>query len=154
MRLSARVDYAVRAALELAAAEPETLTGERIAEAQRIPASFLVNVMGDLRRAGLVRSARGAAGGYRLARPANEVSVADVIRAVQGNLADVHGERPEQLRYDGPAERLRDVWVAARASYRAVLEQVTLAEVAGDRLPESVRGQLERDGAWESWAAF
>ncbi len=154
MRLSARVDYAVRAALELAAAEPETLTSERIADAQQIPSSFLVNVLADLRRAGLVRSERGAGGGYRLGRPADEVSVADVIRAVQGNLADVHGERPEQLHYDGAAERLREVWVAARASYRAVLEQVTLAEIAEDRLPKSVRAQLKRPGAWESWAAF
>jgi Rrf2 family protein len=154
VRLSARVDYAVRAALELAAAEPETVTSERIAEAQQIPSSFLVNVLADLRRAGLVRSERGAAGGYRLGRAADEVTVADVIRAVQGNLADVHGERPEQLRYDGAAERLREVWVAARASYRAVLEQVTLAEIAGDRLPEAVRKQLERPGAWESWAAL
>lgn len=154
MRLSARVDYAVRAAIELAAAEPATMRSDRLAEAQGIPASFLVNVLSDLRKAGLVRSERGTTGGYRLARPAAAITVADIMRAVQGNLVDVHGERPEELEYPGPAERLRDVWVAARAAYRSVVEQVTLADLVAGDLPVEVNAQLERAGAWEAWSGF
>lgn len=154
MRLSARVDYAVRAAIELAAAEPSTVRSDALAEAQRIPASFLVNVLSDLRKAGLVRSERGTAGGYRLARPASEITVADIMRAVQGNLVDVHGERPEELEYPGAAAGLREVWVAARAAYRSVVEQVSLADLVAGELPDDVRAQLARAGAWEAWSGF
>jgi Rrf2 family protein len=150
VRLSARVDYCVRAALELAAAEPEAVKAEVIAGAQEIPPRFLANIMADLVRAGVARSQRGAAGGYRLARPAKEISIADVIRVEQGFLTDIHGERPEELEYRGAAERLREVWVAARAGYRAVLEQVSLADVVEGSLPARVRTLLERPDAWRS----
>ena len=150
MRLSARVDYCVRAALELAAAEPEAVKAERIAGAQGIPPRFLANIMADLVRAGVARSQRGADGGYRLARAAKDISVADVIRVEQGFLTDVHGERPEEVDYAGAAERLRDVWVAARAGYRAVLEQVSLADVVDGSLPRGVTALLEPPDAWRS----
>ena len=150
MRLSARVDYCVRAALELAAAEPEPVKADRIASAQAIPPRFLANILADLVRAGVARSQRGAEGGYRLARPAKDISVADVIRVEQGFLADIHGERPEELHYAGTAEHLRDVWVAARAGYRAVLEQVSLAAVVEGALPPQVKALLERPDAWRS----
>jgi Rrf2 family protein len=150
VRLSARVDYCVRAAIELAAAEPEPVQAERIARAQAIPPRFLANILADLVRAGLARSQRGAEGGYRLARPAKDISVADVIRVEQGFLTDIHGERPEELHYAGTAEHLRDVWVAARAGYRAVLEQVSLVDVVEGSLPPQVKALLERPDAWRS----
>jgi Rrf2 family protein len=150
VRLSARVDYCVRAALELAAAEPAPLKAEQIAGAQEIPPRFLANILADLVRAGVARSQRGAEGGYRLARPAEDISIADVIRVEQGFLTDIHGERPEELQYGGAAARLRDVWVAARAGYRAVLEQVSLADVVEGRLPAQVDALLERPDAWRS----
>ncbi len=118
MRVSAKADYAIRAALELAAAGDGPVKGDRIAKAQEIPPNFLENILGDLRNAGLVASRRGADGGYWLARPAEEISLADVIRAVDGPLANVRGVRSEQVAYTGSAERLRDVWVAVRASLR------------------------------------
>jgi Rrf2 family protein len=144
------VDYCVRAALELAAAEPGALKAERIATAQGIPPRFLANILADLVRAGVAQSQRGAEGGYRLARPAEEISVADVIRVEQGFLTDVHGARPEELHYAGAAERLREVWVAARAGYRSVLEQVSLADVVEGSLPAQVKALLERPDAWRS----
>jgi Rrf2 family protein len=144
------VDYCVRAALELAAAEPAPLKAEQIAGAQEIPPRFLANILADLVRAGVARSQRGAEGGYRLARPAEDISIADVIRVEQGFLTDIHGERPEELQYGGAAARLRDVWVAARAGYRAVLEQVSLADVVEGRLPAQVDALLERPDAWRS----
>src|SRR5262249_19827689 len=132
MRVSAKVDYALRACAELAAAAGSgPVKGERIAQAQGIPLKVLVNILLDLRHAGLVHRQRGAEGGYWLARPAAEVSLADVIRAVEGPIANVRGVRPEQVEYAGAAETLRDVWVALRASMRAVLEDVTLADLAG-----------------------
>ena len=147
MRTTAKADYAVRAAVELAAAG-EMVTAEHIAQAQAIPLNFLENILRDLRRAGIVESRRGQAGGYALARPAGETSVADVIRAVEGPLANVRGEAPEALEYPGAASKLRDVWVALRASIRAVLEQVTLADLARGELPPHV-AELTRDAdAW------
>jgi Rrf2 family protein len=148
MRVSAKADYAIRAAVELAAAGEGPLKGERIAQAQAIPVKFLENIMVDLRHAGLVRSQRGAEGGYWLARPADEITLADVIRAVDGPLASVRGTRSEELRYQGSSEPLREVWIAVRASLRNVLESVTLAHVAAGELPESV-GSLTVDAdAW------
>ncbi len=149
MRVTAKADYALRAAIELAAhTEERPLKGERIAHAQEIPLKFLENILLDLRNAGLVQSRRGAEGGYLLARPAAEVSVADVIRAVEGPIANVRGEGPETVEYAGSAERLRDVWIAVRANLRAVLEHVTLADLAAGRLPEEV-AELTRDpDAW------
>lgn len=150
VRLSARVDYSVRAALELAAAEPEPVKAEQIASAQQIPQRFLANILADLVRAGVVRSQRGAEGGYRLARPARDISIADVMRVEQGFLTDIHGERPEQLHYLGAAARLREVWVAAREGYRSVLEQVSLADVVAGSLPPQLVALLERPDAWRS----
>jgi Rrf2 family protein len=149
VRVSAKADYAIRAAVELAAAGEAMLKGERIAQAQRIPANFLENIMGDLRNSGIVMSRRGADGGYWLARPADEISLAEVIRAVDGPLANVRGVRSDQLAYEGSAEALADVWIAVRASLRGVLEQVTLADVARRELPDHVR-ELAADP--DSWA--
>ena len=147
MRTTAKADYAVRAAVELAAAGA-MVNGDHIAQAQGIPLNFLENILRDLRRAGIVESRRGQAGGYILARPAEEVSVADVIRAVEGPLANVRGEAPEALEYPGAADKLRDVWIALRANIRAVLEQVTLADLASGELPPHV-AELTRDAdAW------
>jgi Rrf2 family protein len=149
MRVSAKADYAVRAAVELAAAGEGPLKGDRIAEAQEIPSNFLENILSDLRNAGIVMSRRGADGGYWLARPADEVSIADVIRAVDGPLANVRGVRPAQLEFPGKAEKLRDVWVAVRANLRDVLEKVTLADVAAGTLPDHVSALAAAPEAWE-----
>src|SRR6185436_14507669 len=140
MRVSAKADYALRACIELAAAEGEGhVKGEQIAQAQEVPVKFLENILGDLRHAGLVRSQRGAEGGYWLARPASEITLAEVIRAVEGPLANVRGVRPDSITYQCAAEPLKDVWIAVRASLRSVLEAVTLADVASGELPEVVR---------------
>jgi len=151
VRITARVDYAVRAALELAAAAPGALTCERIATAQNIPNRFLQAILGDLQHARLVTSQRGREGGYRLALPPSEISIARVMRVEQGFLADVHGERPEEVQYPGAAEPLSRVWVAAREAYRRVLEQVTLADVATGDLPTSMTELLELESAWRSF---
>jgi Rrf2 family protein len=149
VRLSAKGDYALRAAVELAATRDEFVKADRIAAAQSIPLRFLEHILLDLKHAQLVESRRGAEGGYRLARPPAEVTLADVIRAVEGPLANVRGARPEALAYEGSAEPLRDVFVALRASVRAVLERVTLADVAVGDLPDVVR-ELTRDA--DAWA--
>jgi Rrf2 family protein len=148
MRVSAKADYAVRATVELAAAGPGPVKGDQLAQAQGIPLNFLENILVDLRNAGLVASKRGADGGYWLARPADEITLADVIRAVDGPLANVRGVRSELVAYQGSAERLRDVWVAVRASLRAVLEQVTVADVASGELPASVAALSADPDAW------
>jgi Rrf2 family protein len=150
VRVSAKADYAVRAALELAAAEGSgrPLKGERIAQAQAIPLRFLENILVELRHAGVVKSQRGAEGGYWLARPAAEISLAEVLRAVEGPLANVRGIFPQDVEYEGAAEHLREVWVAVRANLRAVLEAVTLAEVVRGELPEAI-GTLTSDP--EAW---
>jgi len=150
VRLSAKADYAIRAAAELAAASDAPVKGERIAAAQSIPPKFLENILLDLKHAGLVRTQRGAEGGYWLAKPPAEITLADVIRAVEGPLANVRGTRPEELVYDGAAVRLREVWIALRASLRAVLEQVTLADLAAGDLPTSVLALTEDPEAWVS----
>ena len=147
MRLSARVDYALRAAAELAAAgEPRTV--DQLAAAQQIPAKYLESILGELRRGGLLRSQRGPDGGYRLARPAAEISIADVIRALDGELANIRGSRPEHLEYVGAAVTLQKVWIALRASERAILEQVTLDHVARSRLPRPVSNLVDNPDAW------
>lgn len=148
MRITAKVDYAVRAAIELAAAPPGPVKGDALAASQGIPAKFLENILADLRRGGLVASQRGAEGGYRLAIPAERIAVADIIRAVEGPLADVHGTPPEEVDYRGPAAGLRDVWIATRAALRAVLEEVTVADVAAGRLPPAVRELVAAPDAW------
>ena len=149
MRVSAKADYALRACVELAATEGGgPVKGDRIAQAQEIPLKFLENILGDLRQAGLVRSQRGMEGGYWLAKPAAEISLAEVIRAVDGPLANVRGVRPESLEYAGSSEPLRDVWIAVRASLRSVLEEVTLADVASAELPSAVRDLTADPEAW------
>jgi len=129
VRVSAKVDYALRAASELAAAGGGPVKGDRLATAQGIPPKFLENILIELRHAGLVASQRGADGGYRLARPAAEITVADVIRAVEGPIASVRGSRPDEVSYVGPAAPLRDVWIELRAAMRGVLETTTLADL-------------------------
>jgi Rrf2 family protein len=148
MRLSAKADYAVRAAVELAAHPHEHVKMERLAAAQEIPLRFLEHILLELKHAQVVESRRGAEGGYRLARPADELTLADVIRAVEGPLANVRGLRPEALAYGGSAEPLRDVFVALRASIRTVLEHVTLADVARGDLPGVVHELTRNADAW------
>ena len=150
MRISAKADYAVRAVVELAAAGDATVKGEAIAQAQGIPLRFLENILLQLRHAGIVDSRRGAEGGYLLARPAAEIALADVIRAIDGPLAGVGGARPETLSFSGPAESMRDVWIAVRAALRSVLEEVTLADVAAGELPDDVRALVGDQDAWVS----
>jgi Rrf2 family protein len=151
MRISAKADYAVRAAAELAAASPQgrPVKGEQLAAAQAIPPKFLENILADLRHGGIVRTRRGAEGGYALTRAPSEISVADVLRAVEGPLAAVQGTRPEGLRYGGAAARLPEVWVALRANLRAVLERVTLADLAAGDLPDSVAALTTTADAWQ-----
>lgn len=148
MRLSAKADYALRASVELAAVGDGPVKADAISRAQEIPLRFLEQILLDLKHAGLVSSQRGPEGGYWLAQPAAEITLADLIRAVEGPLANVRGQRPEELEYRGSAEPLQEVFVALRANIRAVLETVTLADVASGELPESVR-ELARDrDAW------
>jgi Rrf2 family protein len=150
MRVSAKVDYAVRAGAELAAAAGEgPVKGERIATAQEIPLKFLENILLDLKHAGIVLSQRGAEGGYWLARAPEQISLADVIRAVEGPIANVRGLRSESVEYGGAAAPLRDVWVAVRANLRLVLENVTLADLAAGRLPAEVAVIAANPDAWE-----
>ncbi|HVD81423.1 MAG TPA: Rrf2 family transcriptional regulator [Propionibacteriaceae bacterium] len=147
MRLSARVDYALRAMSELAAAgAPRTV--EQLSEVQRIPNKYLESILGELRRTGLLRSQRGPEGGYRLARPADTISIADVIRALDGELANVRGSRPENLAYVGSATALQEVWIALRASERAILEGVTLAHVVTGEMPKPVATLVANPSAW------
>jgi Rrf2 family protein len=148
MRISAKADYAVRAATELASAKQGPTKGDAIARAQDIPLRFLENILGDMRQAGIVRSQRGAEGGYWLAKPAKEISVADIIRAVEGPLAAVRGEAPEDVNFSGSAESLGRLWVAVRASLRAVLENVSLADLADGKLPARVDKLADDPEAW------
>jgi len=149
VRLTAKADYAVRAMVELAA-QGSPAKGDVIAERQGIPFKFLENILLELKHAGLVESLRGSDGGYWLARPAQEITLADVIRAVEGPLANVRGVRPEALAYQGAAVALRTVWVALRANVRAVLEAVTVAEVATGDLPEIVALLTADPDVWTS----
>lgn len=147
MRLSARVDYALRAMAELAAADaPRTV--DQLAATQHIPAKYLENILGELRRGGLLRSQRGPDGGHRLARAADQISIADVIRALDGELANVRGSRPEHLTYTGAAAALQQVWIALRASERTILEGVSLAHVVADEMPETVAVLVADPAAW------
>ncbi|MDQ3553551.1 MAG: Rrf2 family transcriptional regulator [Chloroflexota bacterium] len=151
MRVSAKADYAVRAAAELAAApDARPVKGQRIGEAQGIPPKFLENIMLELKHAGIVKSQRGTDGGYSLARPAADISLADVIRAVDGPLANVRGERVETVEYQGAAQHLREIWVAVRASLREVLEMTSLQDLVDDTLPHRVIELIEDPEAWIS----
>jgi Rrf2 family protein len=148
MRVSAKVDYALRACAELAAANEGPVKGDRLSQAQEIPLKFLENILLDLKHAGLVQSQRGADGGYWLSLPPEEISLAEVIRAVEGPIANVRGQRPELVEYAGPAASLREVWIAVRANLRAVLEVVTLADLAAGRLPDEVAAIAADPDAW------
>jgi Rrf2 family protein len=148
VKISAKADYAVRAALTLAAADSATVKGERIADAQGIPLKFLENILIDLRQAGLVASQRGPDGGYRLDGDPEKITVADVIRAVDGPLASVRGRRPEEAAYEGPAESLQTVWIALRSGIRSVLEHVTLAEIVRGSIPKHVLELAHEPDAW------
>ena len=151
MRISAKVDYAVRAAVQLAAAEGSgPVKGDEIAAAQDIPINFLENILSLLRNAGFVLSRRGAEGGYWLALPADQITVAEIVRVIDGPLAAVRGVRPSETDFRPPAQPLRDVWVAVRASLRAILEEVTLADIVRNELPSVVGDWTSRAGAWQS----
>jgi Rrf2 family protein len=149
MRVTAKADYAVRAVVELDRPDGEFLKADEIARRQEIPRHFLDNILTDLRRAGIVHTQRGSDGGSRLARPANEITIADVMRATEGPLAAVREIRPERLSYGGAAESLPRVWVALRASLRNVLERVTVADVAAGRLPRAIERMLDDPEAWK-----
>jgi Rrf2 family protein len=153
MNVSAKADYGMRALCELAAAhrvDPAKLVkGDQIATAQQIPIKFLEGILRQLRQAGIVASQRGAEGGYRLDRNPAEVSIADVVRALDGPLAAVRGMRPEDIEYPGAAEHLREVWIAVRASMRHVLENISLDDVATGKLPTDVSELLAEPGAWQ-----
>jgi len=150
MRVSAKADYAVRAAAELAAAEEGPVKGERLAEAQDIPLQFLEHILLEMKHAGIIRARRGAKGGYWLARPADDVTIADVVRAVEGPIANVQSAPPETIHYRGNAEHLSEVWIAVRANLRAVLEQVTLADLVSGKMPPVVE---HLSGSPDAWAA-
>jgi Rrf2 family protein len=148
VKVSAKSDYALRALLELTQAGEGPIKGERLAQTQGIPLKFLENILTDLRHAGIVRSQRGAEGGYWLARDADTISVGDVIRSVDGPLASVRGEAPEDLDYDGAAEHLQTVWIAVRASLRTVVDELTLSDVVAGRLPTRLKRLIDAPDAW------
>lgn len=150
MYISAKADYAVRALAALAASpHGAPMTGEAVAAAQRLPVRYIENLLVDLRRARLVVSQRGSTGGYRLGRPAADISVADVMRAVDGPLAEVRGLRPDQMAYEGAAEHLQHVWIAVRAGLRDVLENVSIDQIVTGRLPKKMLRMLEDPEAWK-----
>ncbi|MDQ1718462.1 MAG: hypothetical protein QOE71_394 [Pseudonocardiales bacterium] len=148
MEISAKSDYAVRALLELAARAPELVKIDVIVGDQQLPKKFVEAILGDLRRAGIVRSMRGADGGYALARPASEISIGAVIRAVDGPLAEVRGLRPDEMNYIGLAEHLPGLWVAVRASLRRVLDETSLQQLLSGKMPAHVRRMIEDPNAW------
>jgi len=150
MRVSAKADYAVRAAAELAAADEGPVKGEKLADAQDIPLQFLEHILLELKHSGIVRARRGAKGGYWLAKPADEVTIADIVRAVEGPIAHVQSTPPEAIEYRGNSEHLQEVWIAVRASIRNVLENVTLADLAAGQMPDVV---AERVAVPDAWAA-
>jgi Rrf2 family protein len=149
VQISAKVDYALRALVTLAAMEPEACTAEELASAQGLPVRFLRTILDDLRRGQMVTSQRGTDGGYRLARGSKEITVGEVIRRLDGPLAEIRGTRPEATQYEGAAETLQDVWVAVRAVLRDVLDEVTIEQVATGKLPPHVKQLASRPGAWE-----
>src|SRR6478752_4730961 len=149
MHVTAKADYAVRAVVELAdSSQSSPRKVDDVAQAQSIPVSFLENILTQLRSSGVVRSQRGPEGGYWLARPAEELDLAHVIRAVEGPLVGVRGQRPEEVEYSGSAESLQQVWIAVRANLRNVLENVTVADVATKQLPDDVVALTRGEAAW------
>jgi Rrf2 family protein len=150
MRVTAKAEYAVRAVMELAGGEGEPVKRDAIVAAQAIPPKFLENILSELRHAGLVESQRGSEGGYWLALPPEKITVADVMRAVEGPLASVRSSRPETLEYEGLAEPLQYVWVALRTSIRVVLDEVTIADLISGKLPKHVIKLTEAPDSWVS----
>jgi len=149
MRISAKADYAVRATLELARSpDGKPIKGTALAETQDIPLQFLEHILLDLKHAGIIRTKRGARGGYWLAEQPASLSVADVIRAVEGPLANIQDLPPEETHYSGAAEHLRDVWIAVRQTLRDVLENVTLEELSQGRLPAAIKDRIDQPEAW------
>lgn len=149
MRVSAKSDYALRALIEMASrSDRKAVSAEELGRVQDIPHGFLQTILADLRRAGIVMSQRGQSGGWRMAREADGVSVADVIRAVDGPLVSVYGLRPEAVEYNESAEVLQHVWIAARRSLRDVFEQVSIQQLADGRLPRAVTSRTADDDAW------
>ncbi len=148
MHVTAKADYAMRAIVEISVAPNGRAKAEQIASAQDIPLGFLRGILTDLRRSGLIVSQRSANGGFRLARPASEITIAEVVRSVEGPLALVRGLRPTELDYPGATAPLRDVWIALRANLRAVLDHTTIADVAEGRLPELVRSLAADPDSW------
>jgi Rrf2 family protein len=147
--ISARVDYAIRALVTLAASpEGAPMKADEVATAQGLPTKFAENILGDLRRAGFVSSQRGNSGGYRLARPAKHIVVADIFRALDGPLAEVRGSRPDEVAYEGDSEHLQSVWIAVRAALRMVLESVSIADVVSGKLPRRVARLVDDPDAW------
>jgi Rrf2 family protein len=149
VHISAKVDYALRALVTLAAAEPDGRTADQLADAQGLPVRFLRAILDDLRRAGIVTSQRGTDGGYRLARAAKDIRIGEVVRRLDGPLAEVRGIRPESATYEGSAVHLQSVWVAVRACIREVLDNVTIADVTEGNLPDVVTELIARPDAWE-----
>jgi Rrf2 family protein len=151
MHVTAKADYAVRAIVELVGSSQQSPRKvDDVAQSQRIPVSFLENILTQLRSSGIVRSQRGPEGGYWLAQPADELSLATVIRAVEGPLVGVRGQRPEEIEYVGSAESLQQVWIALRANLRKVLEHVTIADVAAGNLPDDVMALTREEEAWQT----
>jgi Rrf2 family protein len=148
VQISAKTDYAVRALLSLAAHAPDRISAGVVVDEQALPLKFIEGILGDLRRAGLVRTQRGVGGGYSLSRPAGEITLGAVLRAVDGPLAEVHGLRPDETSYSGVAVHLSDVWVAVRASLREVLDQTTVEQVLTGELPPHVRKLVDLPEAW------
>ncbi len=146
--MTARVDYAVRALLELAARGDGRATRDELAAAQDIPPRYLEAILGQLRHAGLVRGQRGSSGGYTLGRSAAEITIAEVSRTVDGPLSLVQGERPERVSYEGASAHLVDLWIGLRAAVRSVLEGVTIADVLAGRLPPEVQRLVDDPEAW------
>ncbi|GAA1908138.1 hypothetical protein GCM10009737_06360 [Nocardioides lentus] len=150
MRVSAKADYALRALIEMTRSDDgRPVSAEELGRRQEIPHGFLQAILADLRRAGVVMSQRGQSGGWRLARTPDTVSVADVIRAVDGPLVSVYGLRPEAVTYNESAEVLQHVWIAARRSLRDVFEQVSIDQLAAGRLPKAVTARTADEDAWQ-----
>jgi Rrf2 family protein len=151
MHVTAKADYAVRAVVELASGTQDAPRKvDELARAQEIPVSFLENILSQLRSSGIVRSQRGPEGGYWLARPPSELTLAQVIRAVEGPLVGIRGQRPEEVSYNGSAESLQPVWIALRANLRKVLERVTVEQVASGKLPKEVLALTREEQAWQT----
>lgn len=148
MQISAKTDYAIRALLSLARHEPRLVKVDVVVREQGLPRKFVEAILGELRRAGIVRSQRGVEGGYGLARPADEITLGAVIRAVDGPLAEVRGLRPHETTYEGVAQHLPQLWIAVRSALRSVLDDTTLGQLLRGEFPEHVQRLVDEPDAW------